>query len=170
VTDPFTTLADVLRQEASRYRELGKLAKEQKEILVTGRMEDLPVNVKKQEKEMFALGPLSDERRKALEAAALSLRITKPTLKEVAERCPAEQAEGLRESLKEVVEAARTLDMSNKGNTKLLENAVSYVNFTLEALQGKGMAKIPNYQPETGTGMVPPAPPSTPTGGTQWTA
>jgi flagellar biosynthesis/type III secretory pathway chaperone len=126
------------------------------------------VNVKKQEKEMFALGPLSDERRKHLEAAALTLRITKPTLREVAMKCPAEQAEDLKESLKEVIEAARALDMSNKGNTKLLENAVSYVNFTLEALKGKGKIKIPNYQSEKGA-TFPVSPPAS-TNGTQWTA
>ena len=163
-------LSGVLRREAAKYKNLARLADEQREILVAGRMEELQANVKKQEKEMFALGPLSEERNDALLQAAKELGAPNAPLADVAAGMEGEDGEELRAALKEVVEAARALDRANKGNTKLLENAASYVAFTLEALQGKGMGKIPNYQPSGGSAAVNPAPPPPPAGGTQWTA
>ncbi len=167
VSDPFAELIEVLHREAARYRELAKLAGEQKEVLISGKLESLPGNVKRQEKEMFALGPLGDERMKALKTAALALRISKPTLQEVTDRCPVESREALKSAVREVVEAARALDAGNKGNAKLLENAVSYVNFTLEALQGKGAGKTPTYRSDTTARPTVNGPEKS---GTQWSA
>ena len=157
---PFEALAEAFQKEAARYRELARLGEEQKTILVAGRMGDLPANVKCQEREMFALGPLADERKKAFEAAALQLKLSKPTLAEVVEKSPAPLGEAIRSAARDAVEAARSLELSNRGNEKLIANALAYVNFTLETLKGNGKKlpsslrpTMPNAAPETqGTG------------------
>jgi hypothetical protein len=159
VEGPFSDLADVLRREAARYRELVRLGGEQQEILVSGRMEALAENVKRQEKEMFALGPLAEERRAAFESAARRLRLSRPTLSEIADKCPSGEAGILRAALAEMSEVAKALEGSNRGNGKLLENALGYVTFTLEALKGGGKGRMPGLRPEV---------PKAPSGGTRF--
>ena len=153
---PFEALAEAFQKEAGRYRELARLGEEQKEILVAGRMADLPANVKNQEREIFALGPLADERKKAFESAALQLRLSKPTMAEVAAKCPAPFGDAIRSAARDAVEAAKSLELSNRGNEKLIANALAYVNFTLETLRGDGKKlpsslrpTMPNTAPES---------------------
>ena len=144
---PFEALTEVLEKEAARYSTLSVLAEEQKAILVAGNLAALPVNVKAQEREMFALGPLTDRRQKAYEAGALQLRLSKPTLTEVVAKCPAPWAEVLRAAAGSAIEAAKKLEASNRGNEKLIANALAYVNFSLEAMGGKGKGLPASLRP-----------------------
>jgi len=148
VADCFQSLADALRRETERYRELTALAEEQKKILVSGRVDGLTENVRKQEKILFTLGPLAEERQRFLQDSGRQLGLEKASVTEVATRCPGDEGPLLKAAVKDLVETVQVLDEMGRTNGKLLENAQGYAKFTLEALQGKTSVKpdapVPN--------------------------
>lgn len=114
----------ILRKEAELYRSLKPLVEEQKKFLLSGKVELLPENVRKQEKILFSLQPIVEKRR-AWMAQEEDFR---NSLKTDAE---------LQEAFREVQEAAKALDRLQRENEKLLENAKEYVEFTLRTLAGE---------------------------------
>ncbi len=141
VSELFQNLLDGLKKETSHYVRLFELGEEQKKILVAGDLERLPVNVRASEKEVFALGPLAASRTETLKQLGRQLGLGKPSLAMVAEKAPVEMKVEFQEVVAEVARSAKRLDDVNRGNEKLLENAVGYVNFTLNALKDGGETK-----------------------------
>jgi flagellar biosynthesis/type III secretory pathway chaperone len=125
-----------MKQESGCYRDLLNLSRDQKKILISGKLEGLQENVQQQEKIMFSLGPLSEVRQKSLEGLGKSLGFKKPTVAEVAGRLPEDQSASLRLAANELLDTVRDLDAVNSTNGQLLENAQAYAKFTLEAIQG----------------------------------
>lgn len=152
----FTVLMDNLRKEAGHYRRLRQFSLEQKDILVSGDLKRLPEVVRSSEREVFALGPLHAERARVLEGLGRRWGVAVPSLSDVSEKAPEEIRPSFREAVGEVVAAARELDDVNRGNEKLLQNAVDYVNFTLGALSDGGKPRT-TYTPAA-NGTVPAAP------------
>lgn len=136
VPDFFRDLIEVLRQEEGCYRDLTKLAGEQKTILISGKLEGLQENVRQQEKIMFSLGPMSEVRRRSLEGIGKVLGLKNPTMQDIAGRLAEDQAVTLRDTASGLMNTVRDLDAVYKTNGKLLENAQAYSKFTLEAIQG----------------------------------
>lgn len=147
----FQELVEILKQEAGCYRELIKLASEQKDILVSGKIDGLKENVGSQEKKMFLLGPLSEERFKCLERIGRGLGSPKMKMEDLLSRSDLAVDSPLRASLKDLIETVRELDAVNKTNGKLLENAQAYVKVTLDAFEGKMTVR-----PEFSTSAVEP--------------
>lgn len=145
---PYQELMEGLKKETARYRRLVELGEVQRTLLVAGDMAKLPENVRMIEKEVFALGPLSAERAKWIEKLAGS---KKATLDTVVKKAPEAVRDELKDCIREVVEAAKKLDEVNRGNEKLIENAVDYVKFTLNALKdgGKSIPAAASMSPKT---------------------
>lgn len=138
-----------LREEAARYRNLKSLAEQQKELLVAGRVETLPENVRLEEKEVFALSPLIARRNEILEKMAKANRLASMDLEEALKRAPVESAEEFKSAVVDLVNAAKQLEETNRSNEKLLNNALSYVNFSLKLITSGGKRK--NFLPSTTT-------------------
>ena len=130
-----------LKQEAGHYRNLSILAEQQKDLLIAGKTEALPANVRLEEKEVFSLGPLVAGRNEWLQKIAKALKLKKITLSGAMEKAPAEIAQPFREAVVNLVKNARSLEEINSGNDKLLKNALTYVNFTLKAIAAGGRPK-----------------------------
>ncbi|HJT23782.1 MAG TPA: hypothetical protein VJ873_04360, partial [bacterium] len=64
------SLVETLNQESGHYRRLAVLAEQQRELLVAGKVDVLPENLRLEEKEVFALGPLVAGRNGLLEKMA----------------------------------------------------------------------------------------------------
>jgi flagellar biosynthesis/type III secretory pathway chaperone len=139
--ETFRELMGCLRGEAARYLSLLALAERQKEILIEGKVEDLPENVRLEEKELFALGPLTASRRELLGKIAGFHQRKSVSLEQALNLAPAEVAGDFREAAGELVRAAKRLEQANAGNEKLMGKALSYVNFTLEAIRSGGKKK-----------------------------
>lgn len=137
------SLIDSLREEAGHYRRLAVLADEQRELLVAGKLEALPENLRLEEKEVFALSPLVAVRNGLVEKMAKALGLQKAGLGEVLEKSPAEQAGSFRTAVAELVRSAKNLEEINRINEKLLGNAMSEVKFTLRVIHNGGKAKSP---------------------------
>lgn len=135
------SLIESLKKEAGHYRRLAVLAEQQRELLVAGKVEALPENLRLEEKEVFALGPLVAERNGFLEEMAKTSQMKTMGLVEALEKCPADQAVDLRKAVAELARSAKKLEEVNRINEKLLGNALSEVNFTLRLIRSGGKAK-----------------------------
>jgi len=137
VTNDLQALVETLQKETTSYRELPRLAEEQKGILVSGDLKGLQENVKKQEKVMFALGPLADARLRAIEVLSKRCGLRAAAVVDLVKHLPQEEGEPLRVAARGLMDVVGDLDALNKVNGKLLENAQAYAKFTVEAMQGK---------------------------------
>lgn len=138
MTNLFLELIESIEKESWHYRRLIELAEAQKEILVSGKMEPLNVNIRLQEKEVFALGPLTAIRTELLAKIGAATGIKKMDLKKALQAAPAEMIASAKEAAGRLVETVKRLDEVNKTNGKLLNNAVSFASFTLRLIQGSG--------------------------------
>jgi hypothetical protein len=142
VNELIQTLIECLKQEASHYRKLAVLADQQKELLMAGKVEVLPENVRLEEKQVFALGPLIAQRNELLGKMAKFFHLKTLNLTEALRRAPVEIIEEFKKAVIELVQSARKLEEINKSNEKLLNNALSYVNFTLKIITNGGKKKV----------------------------
>ncbi|HET9869779.1 MAG TPA: flagellar protein FlgN [bacterium] len=134
----FRELAEVMAKETECYRRLSALAGEQRDILVSSKIEALPDNVRSGEKQVFQLGPLAGRRNELLAEIGKTLGVKKMDLAQAIQAAPGEVSEVFRESALLLAKTARELEALNQGNDKLLRNALSYVNFTLKAVRTAG--------------------------------
>jgi len=149
VIELINKLLEVLRDETTRYRNLKSLAEQQRELLVAGRVEALPENVRLEEKDVFALSPLVAKRNEILGKLAKLHRLASMDLKELLKRAPIETVEDLKRAVMDLGRAARDLETVNKGNEKLLNNAMSYVNFSLKVITSGGKKQA--FRPSAST-------------------
>jgi flagellar biosynthesis/type III secretory pathway chaperone len=138
MTALFLALIETIEKESAHYRRLIELAEAQKEILVSGKMEPLTANIRLQEKEVFALGPLTASRTEFLTKIGNETGHKKMDLKKALQIAPAEIVASVKEAAGRLVETVKRLDEVNKANGKLLNNAVSFASFTLRLIQGSG--------------------------------
>ncbi len=145
----YIQLIDCLRTEAGHYRNISVLAGQQKELLVAGDVDVLPANVRLEEKEVFALGPIIARRNDLLKGIAASLGLKSVSLSEAVQKAPVEMVEEFKKAVMELVQTARSLEAINRGNEKLLKNALSYVDFTLNVIADGGKRKT-SYSSSSG--------------------
>ena len=146
----FQELTRGLAEETECYRQLLVLAHRQKEILVSAKIEELPPNVRFEEKQVFILGPLVSRRNELLARIAKESGLKKMDLTEAMLAAPGEISDSFKETVLGLAKTARELESVNQGNDKLLKNALSYVNFTLKAIStgGRPSASRMNQAPE----------------------
>ncbi len=137
----FKKLIECLTQEAEHYCRLAEIAEKQKDILVSGKVETLPENLRLEEKEVFALTPLIGKRNDLLTSLGKTMKVASLNLVEAIDVAPIEIVEEYKKAVIELVQAAKHLESVNGSNEKLLNNALSYVNFTLKVLNGGNQKK-----------------------------
>lgn len=138
MTELVLALIETMEKETAHFRRLIELGETQKEILVSGKIEPLTANIRLQEKEVFALGPLSANRAELLSKIGVLVGHKKMDLKQVTQVVPTENVVALKEAVARLMETVKRLDELNKSNGKLLNNAVSFATFTLRLIQGSG--------------------------------
>jgi hypothetical protein len=135
------SLIECLKQETEHYRKLTILAVQQKDLLVSGKVDSWKENFRLEEKEVFALSPLIGQRNELLSKIAKTNEMKTIDLEGVLKKCPLEEVEDFKKVVIELVHAAKRTEEINKGNEKLLNNALSYVNFTLKIIKSGGKKK-----------------------------
>jgi flagellar biosynthesis/type III secretory pathway chaperone len=141
MNDLTLSLIECLKKETEHYRRLIQLAERQKDLLIAGKVESIPENTRLEEKEVFALGPLAAERAEFLAKLAPLFGVKNLNLEEAVKKCPSGEAEELQKAAADLVQTAKRLDQINRGNGKLLKNALSFANFTLRAVKSGGKTK-----------------------------
>ncbi len=141
MNDLIQKLVFCLNEEAARYRALLTLAENQKELLMAGKTDVLPENVRLEEKEVFALGPIIGRRNELLGDFAKTCGVKTLSLTEALQKAPLESIEDFKKAVIELVQSAKKLEEANQSNEVLLQNALSYVNFTLKVIANGGKKK-----------------------------
>jgi hypothetical protein len=141
MTELIRSLIECLKKETERYRKLEVLAIQQKDLLIAGKMEALNENIRLEEKEVFALNPIVGERNELLGKIAKLNDMKIMDLEGVLKKCRLDQIEDFKKAVIELVQGAKRLEEINKGNEKLLKNALSYVDFTLKIINNGGKKK-----------------------------
>ena len=138
-----------LKKETEHYRRLAVLAVQQKDLLMSSKVDSWKENFRLEEKEVFALSPLIRERNELLSKIAKANSMKTIDLEGVLKRCPIEEVEDFKKAVIELVRAAKRMEEINTGNEKLLGNALSYVNFTLNIIKngGKKKSSYPSLTP-----------------------
>ena len=142
----FRSQTECLKKEMVHYQILIELAQIQKDLLVAGKVEPLTENTRLEEKEVFALGPLVAERKELLAKMAIDFHVKDLGLDEAVQRCPVDEVEDFKKAVIELVQSAKRLEEISRGNDKLLNNALTFANFTLRVINDGGKKK--NYVPK----------------------
>ena len=142
----FYSLAECLKKEKCHYLTLIELAKSQNELLVAGKVEPLTENTRLEEKEVFALGPLVAERKELLAKMAMDFQVKDLGLDEAVKRCPVDEVEDFKKAVIELIQSAKKLEEISSGNEKLLNNALTFANFTLRVINDGGKKR--NFVPK----------------------
>src|SRR5690349_17012491 len=88
MTELVLALIETMEKETVHFRRLIELGETQKEILISGKIEPLTANIRLQEKEVFALGPLSANRAELLSKIGVLAGHIKMDLKQVTQVVP----------------------------------------------------------------------------------
>jgi ParB-like chromosome segregation protein Spo0J len=139
--DLIFSIVECLERETDCYARLAVLAESQKGLLVAGDVDSLPQNVRQEEKIVFALGPIIARRNELLAQMAKSLGLKKINLTEAIQKAPLEAVEELKKAVMELIRSAKRLEEINRGNEKLLNNGLAYVDFTLKLIANGGKKK-----------------------------
>lgn len=137
----FFLLIESMKEEAVCYRRLALLARDQKELLITGNVGALPENIRLQEKQVFVLTPILGNRKEMLGKLAKILGVRKIDLTGVAKKVPSEVVEEFKNAFEELLNSARELASVNTVSEKLLDNAVKFTKFTLKTIREGGKKK-----------------------------
>ena len=113
---------------------------------MAGKVDALNENIRLEEKEVFALGPLVGERNELLSKIAKGYGMATIDLEGVLKKCPIDEVNEFKGTVIELIRTAKSLEEMNKGNEKLLNNALSFANFTLKIVNdgGKKRSFYPN--------------------------
>lgn len=139
--DLIYSIVECLNRETDCYVRLAVLAEGQKDLLVAGDVDALPQNIRLEEKIVFALGPTIARRNELLAQMAKALGLKKINLTEAIQKAPLEAVEELKKAVMELVRSAKQLEEINRGNEKLLNNGLAYVDFTLKLIANGGKKK-----------------------------
>ena len=134
----FLLLIECLKEEAVCYRQLSHLAEAQKELLISGNMDTVPENVRLQEKQVFALTPIIGRRNELLAKMAKLNAVKAMGLTDVLKKAPLDVVEEFKKALIELVQSGKKLGEANQNSEKLLNNAISFNDFTLKVMQDGG--------------------------------
>jgi flagellar biosynthesis/type III secretory pathway chaperone len=148
-------LMKVLEYENKLYGQLYSIAENKTGVVVKGEVENLQALVGKEQKLAAELNKLQDVREQILEqvAKAIGRDPRQLTLSELAAQLPGEQAERLGKTRDKLRETIGKLTAKNDLNQQLIQNALEYVDFSLNLLT-QPAPQIPQYGRkgnETGT-------------------
>lgn len=125
---------EILEQQVDGYRELLKVAKEKQILLIGNDIEQLDQANKDEQKVLFQLTKLENQRLQIIQS--LEEQFGNPgvsmSLKEIAASTPDPYQSSLNEIYVELNELIVQLDKANQENASLIQQALKYVNFTID--------------------------------------
>jgi len=129
-------LAEVLEQEAMLYQDAADIAVKKTDIIVHGKIEELDSLVKAEQAIIMKIGRLEDEREKIVGALSdeLDLDLDSVTLSDINGLLGSQSYARLGECQKSLARTLGGLKNSNDMNAQLIQNALDYVNFSVNLL------------------------------------
>lgn len=129
-------LADILECEAILYKDAGEISAKKTDVIVRGKIEDLDCLVKAEQSIIVKIGKLEDEREKIVEAlsAELGLELENATLSDISSHFDDRSHERLKACQNSLSRTLGDLKNSNDMNSQLIQNALDYVNFSVNLI------------------------------------
>ena len=129
-------LVAVLELEATLYQDASDISAKKTDVIVHGKIEDLDSLVKAEQAIILKIGKLEDEREKIVEALSdeLELNLEGVTLSDINSRLGRESYSRLDSCQKSLAHTLGGLKNSNDTNAQLIQNALDYVNFSVNLL------------------------------------
>lgn len=129
-------LAGVLEQEALLYRDAADISSKKTDIIVHGKIEELDSLVKAEQAIILKIGRLENEREKIVLALSeeLDMDLEGVTLSDINAHLSNGSYTRLSECQKSLAQTLGGLKNSNDMNSQLIQNALDYVNFSVNLL------------------------------------
>ena len=146
-------LLEVLNKESDIYEGILKLSKEKTDAIVAGKISELESITRLEQSIILKLGKLERERESVVEklAAGLKVKATEITLTNLINMLPEARQKNLK--LQDgFIEILDKLSEANMLNSKLIQNSLDYIDFSINILAGTGAEG--NYSSLGGTGEV----------------
>ena len=129
-------LAAILEQEALLYQDAADISAKKTDIIVHGKIEELESLVKAEQAIILKIGKLEDERERVVTALSdeLDLDLEGATLSDINPLLGSESYAKLDNCQKTLAKTLGGLKNSNDMNSQLIQNALDYVNFSVNLL------------------------------------
>jgi len=124
-------LVDVLRGETEIYKVLLDLAIKKTDVIIAGKIKELDKIVQMEKQLVKKLMELEGQREDILEKVDIE---GKMTITDVIESVSSEEAENLKDIKYNLTNILKELEERNKLNAALIEQALEYVNYSIQAI------------------------------------
>lgn len=147
MTDILDNLEKNLNKQMKSYRKLVSLEKEKQQALVDNKIQEIEAITAQEEKILLEVSRLEGERLHWAEffGKEIGKKVEDITLADLEDNFPT--LKNVRQELEEEITKLKDL---HEINTKLLENAVNLVNFTIQTLTNERQATYTNPTEKTG--------------------
>lgn len=135
-------LLAVLDEQAKIVADLATLGQKKAQALVSGSLDELDILLRGEQALVWQLGKLEEQRFTHQSAVAMQMGIHpgQLTLERLLSAVPGEYTDRCQSLAQRYSRSARTLTKVNHLNTELIQQAMAYVDFSLQLLGGRGPA------------------------------
>jgi flagellar biosynthesis/type III secretory pathway chaperone len=129
-------LAEILENEALLYKDANDISAKKTDVIVRGKIEDLDCLVKAEQAIILKIGKLEDERERIVEALSdeLELDLEGATLSDIGSYFNNDSYNRLNICHESLSRILGDLKHSNETNSQLIQNALDYVNFSVNLI------------------------------------
>lgn len=144
-----TQLLALMEEQVKVMSDLAVLSQKKSQVLVDGKMEDLDVLLRGEQALLWQMGRIEERRFQAQMALAAQLGIhpSQLTLERLLQIVPPNEAERCQEIAERYGATAGELAQVNQLNTELIQQAMAYVDFSLQLLGGRNPTMAQVYSP-----------------------
>ena len=153
-----TSLADrlleILNKELTIYEGILKLSKEKTDAIVAGKISEIERITKLEQSIILKLGKLEREREGIVESLAdgLDMKAADITLTDIINIMPEAESKKFKDFQDKFTKLLEDLRETNMLNSKLIQNSLEYIDFSINILTGAGAEG--NYSNLGGSGEV----------------
>lgn len=129
-------LIEVLEQENKVYEDILKISKNKTSVIVEGKVKELENIVKLEQSLVLQMARLEGQRESIVDKVSQSLKIDAAdlTITELAKHLENEEARKLKWVQDKLGNTLKELKDTNELNTKLIQNSLEYINFSVNLL------------------------------------
>lgn len=157
----FQDLLERLEEIQDHYRQMLELAGKKQKELVKGNLEQIEALTKEEEKLIFKIGRLEDERHHCARRLISHFQLREEaTLTDLMEVAPAEVKDKLQALQESMAQLIAEMDKLNQENINLIQQSLRFINFTVDLLTKAddpstyGSGKEANAKPDTISRLV----------------
>ncbi len=140
-------LLAAMEEQVKVMSDLGALSKKKSQILVDGQMDQLDILLRAEQALIYQMGRL-EERRFQLQmdlAVQLNIHASQLTLEHLLKSLTSEHQDLCKKIAEQYTAVARDLNQSNQLNAELIQQAMAYVDFSLQFLGAAGPGSAKTY-------------------------